>query len=699
MSPETYHYDLLKFIKILKRRQWVIYNSIIILVSLTVIYILVAPKYYEASSKILITSRKYTLGPEIMYRDEEKEIENELEILNSANFILKVFENLKMKKKLPMFSSNNPYYEFSRNLSILPIGRSNTIRLSYVSKNPEEAMIVANTLAETAVEFSLDFEKAEIIQVMKFLETQIPVAQERLKDIEKKLEEYKSSTGILSVPEYVNVLSNEISSFDHIYNETILEFASKETALKFYKERLNDIKKNLSDDLSGIVNASIKNIRTELFNLENELLTFELKGVSEDNPRKMLLKKNIEDLKKKLREEVLKVAGDSLFVNDPLSLTFELSLKIIETEIDFEILKSKKQVLENLKENYDKKWRSFPYQETKLVSLIREYKIAEDVVKLLTEKYEEFRIEEAKKIGNVRIIEFATMPLFPVRPQKKLSLLLGFFGGVFIGIVGIIVLEIFANKIVDEDDLKEFTHIPVIGIIPEVKLKDTSGGFTRYLITNFDNNNIVESYRILKTNLGFMNVDRKLKTFLITSSLPEEGKTTVCANLALTTALAGYKTLIIDFDLRKPALHKVFGIENSKGLTEAVLDVKRTDGIMNKIQDNLYLITSGKIPPDASELINSDSMKELMEKVSKGFDYVFLDSTPFVVPETRLIGMLSDSVILVLRSNFESPDVLNRTINVINSINKKIIGIVITRLLRKHHHYYYSSYYYYKEEK
>ncbi len=699
MSPETYQYDLLKFIKILKRRQWVIYNSIILLVFLTIIYIFVAPKYYEASSKILITSRKYTLGPEIMYKDEEKEIENELEILNSANFILKVFENLKMKKKLPLFSSNNPYYEFSRNISILPIGRSNTIRLSYVSKNPEEAMIVANTLAETAVEFSLDFEKAEIIQVMKFLETQIPLAQERLKDIEKKLEEYKSSTGILSVSEYVNVLSNEISSFDHIYNETILEYASKETALKFYKERLNDIKKNLSDDLSGIVNASIKNIRTELFNLENELLTFELKGVSEDNPRKMLLKKNIEDLKKKLREEVLKVAGDSLFVNDPLSLTFDLSLKIVETEIDFEILKSKKQVLENLKENYDKKWRSFPYQETKLVSLIREYKIAEDVVKLLTEKYEEFRIEEAKKIGNVRIIEFATIPIFPVRPQKKLSLLLGFFGGVFIGIIGVIILEVFANKIVDEDDLKEFTHIPVIGIIPEVKPKEMGGGLTRYLVTNFDNNNnIVESYRILKTNLSFMNVDKKLKTFLITSSLPEEGKTTVCVNLALTTALAGYKTLIIDFDLRKPALHKVFGTDNSKGLTEVVFDIKKTDGIMNKINDNLYLITSGRIPPDASELINSDSMKDLIEKVSKGFDYVFFDSTPFIVPETRLIGMLSDSIILVLRSNFESPDVLNRTINVIHSINKKIIGIVITRLLRKHHHYY-SSYYYYKEEK
>lgn len=697
MSPEAYHYDLLKFMKILKRRQWVIYISIISTVFLTILYILLAPKYYESNSKILITSRKYSLGPEILYQDEEKAIENELEILNSANFILKVFENLKTKEKLPILSSNNPYYEFSKNLSILPIGRSNTIKLSYVSRNPVEAMIIANTLAETAVEFSLDFEKAEIIQVMKFLETQIPAAQYRLKEIEKKLEEYKSSTGILSVSEYVNSLSNEISSFDHIYNETILEFASKETALKFYKERLNEIKKNLSEDLSGIVNASIKNIRTELFNLENELLTYELKAVPDDNPRKILLKKNIEDLKGKLREEVLKVAGDSIFVNDPLSLTFEISLKIVETEIDFEILKSKKEVLENLKENYEKKWRSFPYQETKLVSLIREYKIAEDVVKLLTEKYEEFRIEEAKKIGNVRIIEYATIPFFPVRPQKKMSLLLGFFGGFLIGIIGVVLLEVFVNKIIDEDDVKEFTHIPVIGMIPDIKIKESNNGIPRYLITNFDkNDNIVESYRILKTNINFLNVDKKIKCFLITSSLPEEGKTTVCSNLALTTAISGYKTLMIDFDLRKPSLHKVFGVDNSKGLTDAVIEPKKTDGIIQRIQDNLCLIPAGKIPPDSSELINSNNMKELIEKVSKGFDFVFFDSTPFVVPETRLLGILSDSIILVLRSNFEGHDVLNRTINAVNSINKKILGIVITRLLKRHHNYYYS---YYLEEK
>lgn len=697
MSPETYHYDILKFIKILRRRQWFIYLSIFSVLFLTIIYILFAPKYYEASSKILIATRKYAFGPEMIYQDEEKAIENELEILNSANFISKVFENLKSKEKLPTMSSNNPYYEFSRNLSILPVGRSNTIKLSYVSRNPKEAMIVANTLAETAVEFSLDFEKAEIIQVMKFLEAQIPKANERLKEIEKKLEEYKSSTGILSVSEYVNTLSKELASFDHVYNETILEYASKETALKFYKERLNSIKKDLSEDLSGIVNASIKNIRTELFNLENELLTYELKGISNDNPRILLLKKNIEDLKNKLREEVLKVAGDSVFVNDPLSLTFELSLKIIETEIDFGILKSKKEVLEKLKENYEKKWRSFPFQETKLVSLIRDYKIAEDVVKLLTEKYEEFKIEEAKKIGNVRIIEFASLPIFPVRPQRKISLLLGFFGGIFIGIIGVVILEVFLNKIVDEDDVKEYTHIPVIGVIPYVKLKDNSK-FQGYLLSNYDNDdNIVESYRVLKTNLHFMNVDKKMNRFLITSSLPEEGKTTICSNLALTTAQSGYNTLIIDFDLRKPALHKVFGIENSKGLTELVLEPKKTEGLIHKIQDNLYILPSGKIPPDASELINSNNMRELIERVSKGFDFVFFDSTPFVVPETRLISMLSDSIILVVRSNFESPDVLHRTINAVNSINKKIIGIVITRLM-KHYHYYYS-YYYYKEEK
>jgi capsular exopolysaccharide synthesis family protein len=526
---------------------------------------------------------------------------------------------------------------------------------------------------------------------MRFLESQIPVAKERLKDIEKKLEEYKSSTGIISVDEYVNTLSSELSNFDHIYNETIIEYSSKETQLKSLKERLNEVKKNLSIDLSGIVNSSIKNIRTELFNLENELLTYELKGITQDNQRVSILKKNIEDLKKKLQEEVVKVAGDSIFVND--------SLKIIETEIDFEILKSKMEVLENLKKDYEKKMRSFPFQETKFLSFIREYKIAEDVVKLLTEKYEEFRIEEAKKIGNVKVIEYATIPIFPVKPQKKLSLLLGFFGGILIGIIGVVLLEIFANKIVDEDDVRENCHIPVIAIIPEVKIKNNDG-FSKYLITNLEKNKeLIEAYRIMKTNINFLNIERRSKVFLVTSSLPEEGKSTVSSNIAITTANAGYNTILIDLDLRKPSLHKVFGIENSFGLTDIVMNPKRLEDSIHKIKDNLYFLKSGTIPPDASEIISSNNMKEIMEKISRKFDYVFIDSPPLIIPETRLIGLLSDGVILVLKSNYISPETLHRSINVINSIEKRIIGIVITRLKKHHRSYYYYQYYYNKEEK
>lgn len=203
-----------------------------------------------------------------------------------------------------------------------------------------------------------------------------------------------------------------------------------------------------------------------------------------------------------------------------------------------------------------------------------------------------------------------------------------------------------------------------------------------------------ESYRTLRTNIKYSSFDEEIKTILITSSEPEEGKSTTVGNIALSFAQEEKKVMIVDCDLRKPTVHKKFGISNSKGLSEIIVgrnskieDIKK---YVQKYNDNLDIIPAGKIPPNPSEMLSSRAMEELLKKLQSEYDYVIIDSPPVhAVTDAQVIATKVDGVVLIVRAGKTKKESVLAAKNSLEKVNAKIIGTVLNGMEQSKEKYYY----------
>jgi len=214
---------------------------------------------------------------------------------------------------------------------------------------------------------------------------------------------------------------------------------------------------------------------------------------------------------------------------------------------------------------------------------------------------------------------------------------------------------------------------------------------------------ISEAYRTIRTNIDFSSIDKEIKTILITSSEPGEGKTTTASNIALTYAQAGKKTLLIDCDLRKPKLHKMFKISNSKGLSNMMADNLELADIVCSFNETLDILPAGSVPPNPSEILSSNKMKNFLEEVYKLYERIIIDSPPVnVVTDTQILSGIADGVLLVVRSGSTSIEEAKRAKELLLRAKANILGVVLRRIKissRKHGASRYQYYYYEEGDK
>ncbi|MHC4473146.1 MAG: polysaccharide biosynthesis tyrosine autokinase [Planctomycetota bacterium] len=304
----------------------------------------------------------------------------------------------------------------------------------------------------------------------------------------------------------------------------------------------------------------------------------------------------------------------------------------------------------------------------------------------------------------VSIAQVASRPFAPFKPDKQLNMILAIVIGLLGGIGLSFFLEYMDDTVKTKEELQKVTSVPLFGVIPNITARRSEITKKDLYAYTQPKSTISEAFRGIRTALSYSSQKRENQVYLVTSAGPKEGKTTIAINVATVMAYSGTRTLLVDADLRKPRLHKSFEVNNTRGLTNLIIqDAKFEDVVIPSSVENLDVLPSGPIPPNPSELLGRDRMTELLDELRSRYDRILLDTPPIgAVTDAAVLGRIVDSVIVVVHAGKTRKKLIERGLEQLAQIDVDVSGIVLNNLKigRKryypgyyHYYYYYSSYY------
>jgi len=303
-------------------------------------------------------------------------------------------------------------------------------------------------------------------------------------------------------------------------------------------------------------------------------------------------------------------------------------------------------------------------------------------------------------INTLTVIEEASLPTVPVGPQWKKQVLLAAAVGLVLATGAAFLLEYLDDTVKSPDDATRTMGLTTVGAISRIAGDNPAD---KLITVRHPKSPIAEAYRVMRTNLHFSSLDRPLKSLVVTSPNPVEGKSTTLANLGVVMAQAGKSVVLVDSDLRRPMLHKIFQLQNKEGLTSVLLqDEPSLDGHLQETGiENLRVLTSGPLPPNPSELLGSQKMRQLIEHLKDRADVILFDTPPAIpVTDAAVLAAQADGVLLVADAGRTRRNMARQAVESLRQVGANLLGVALNRLSPRSAggYYYYYYYYYYAED-
>jgi polysaccharide biosynthesis transport protein len=351
--------------------------------------------------------------------------------------------------------------------------------------------------------------------------------------------------------------------------------------------------------------------------------------------------------------------------------------------------------------------KRYPALSAEQQSLIANNRSVQTMFESLKNMYQVAQIEEAVETDVVRIIDPARYPIKPFSPDRRRDVLLALALGILVGVAIAVLLDRLDDSVRSPDEIAEQLNLTMLGMIPAIKLDhEPSPGVTMERLVTHANprSPVAESYRSLRTNLAFARARQNIKSIVLTSPGPADGKSTTVANLAITFAQQGQRTLLIDGDLRRAVLDKTFSVPRSPGLTEVIVGQAELEHAVNATAvPNLFVLGSGQFPPNPSELLGSNAMANVIREANEQFDVVLFDSPPLLaVTDAAVLSTMVDGTILVVRMGSTARQAVRRALGQLHAVHARVLGTVMNDVDLRRSSYYggygYAYYAYYGSE-
>ncbi|HSJ67464.1 MAG TPA: polysaccharide biosynthesis tyrosine autokinase [Anditalea sp.] len=509
---------------------------------------------------------------------------------------------------------------YARSISVRPLNNfGSVLEVSMTSTVVEKGRDYVNALMDSFIDYDLKEKNRISENTLNFIDSQLFLVEDSLKSVERRLQNFKVSNKLLDVNKEFGGLLTRIEGLD----ESIQQF---DFELAYYRS-LRDYLENKGKDYTEVVAPSLVGISDLLLNgLVQNLVQLSLERrkllamVNEKHPDVIKMDQQID----RLRENVFE----------------NINNLVLNTE-------NRKQETYNKLRSFDQQFANLPEAESDYTHIFREFKLRENLYTYLLEKRAEAGIAKASNVSDNAVVDYAKRGnlIFPKKPQNyAMAVGLGFL----IPLGFLLFYHYLNNKIVDQIQLKSFIKMPLLSTI------GFSTKETNLLVAEHPRSLVSESFRSLRSALFYIASENKCKCVLVTSSVSGEGKTFVSINLASAMALSGKKTCIIGMDMRKPKVSQYLSVSNKVGLSSFLVGTSTEEDIVIATKyENLYVIPSGPIPPNPSELLLKDKLKDFFAKLKEEFEVIVMDTPPVgLVSETMDLLRFSDVNLYIVRQNY-----------------------------------------------
>ncbi len=567
------------------------------------------------------------------------------EKIDTPYFSLIVKKSASLEKNQYAFvvlDKDTAIHTISKNLSVFPTAKNGSvIKMIYQDNVATRAKDFLDALVDIYLNQSVTKKSSQASQALSFVDQQLKEVSKKLQQSAIKLENYKEENNLINIETESDVTLRQLSD---------------------YKARLSDIKiqesafQSLYEEFKRGNYGAVSSLAKEYPVLETLLSDYQkaksdkislLGTFTEEHPDVEKANEKIEDIK----------------------MALESSIESIN-----DTLRERKRSLEDTLYSKETNLLKLPEKERELADLTRKYGVNEKTYQFLLEKQAEMSINKASTVSSNRVLDRAIVEKRPVKPNLAMILGSSALLGLIIAMLLAFLRDLMDNKIKTRDDLSHITKIPFYGVIPHVKSSE------KMFILEDQQSVASEALRLIRTNLEFISTDKKGKVIVVSSTVPGEGKTTTATNLAGVFGMSDKKCIVISLDMRRPMLHRVFALTNKVGMSTVLSKNSELKDVIweHKKIDNLDIITSGPIPPNPSELMQSGKLDKLIEELRETYDYIIVDSPPMgSITDAIILMKLADISLIVFRSEFSEKEFVKSLEDVISSYNIENVGLVL----------------------
>ena len=663
------------------------------------------PKIYEATCQVIIE----TMAPQVLPGSKDvvelgtgsfwanKEFyETQFRIIQSTTVGQRTAEKLGLQYDPDYAGVVGPNHDLAAlgrtiagQLSVKPLKDSRLALITVTDTKPQRAALIANTVADTYIEYNLDYKLEGARSAMAWLAEQESDLKHQLEESELKLYQYKKDRNLLAVSldDKQSMLSQNLANVNAKLTELHIRLLEMDAKRKMIERARNNIGEE--ETLPEIRDKStIEKLRDTYVQLQKDYADLSSR-YGPEHPKMKAIQGQMDSIKKNYEEEV-----------DGVLAAFQKS---------YQELLDNERSLKGLMEQQKREAIELSKIEVQYKPLQRASEQEEKMYGIIASRQKEIDITGPMKTNNVRVLERAIVPGVPVRPRPVQNLFLGLMIGLGTGIALAFGIEALDNTLKTQQDVEQFLGTTVLGLVPIIgaapggeAVRDGDNLRERDLGVFLDPKSVAaECCRSIRTNILFMSPDRPLKIMVVTSPSPQEGKTTSAINLGVTMAEAGGRVLIVDTDMRRPRLHRSFGVPNQTGISTVIVGkatlqeaIKRTD------VPNLDVLTCGPVPPNPSELLHTERFRVVLAECAKLYDRIILDSPPTsAVTDPAVLGNLADGVVLVIKAGETTREAAMHARRQLATAKARLFGVIVNAIDFSNpaygYEYYYRNYYRY----